>query len=162
MSVFERDDPSIRVCGVHHAVGSDRHCGANRTAGVETPIRRGRRRWREGNELGSTGNAEASFEEYLGYFGNAYRYGFIVEIEDPTGADMTPFKHYSMGRFSHENAVFMPDRKPVYMSNDGTGTVFFKFVADRAGDLSVGTLYAAKPSRTAGTTRRPSISTSNG
>jgi secreted PhoX family phosphatase len=30
------------------------------------------------------------------------------------------------------------------MSDDGTDVVFFKFVADRAGDLSSGTLYAAK------------------
>ncbi|MFC4553242.1 MULTISPECIES: PhoX family protein [Halorussus] len=90
------------------------------------------------------GNGEAAVEEYLGEFGNAYRYGYIVEIADPTGDDPTPTKHYAMGRFSHENAVVMPDRKTVYMSDDGTGTVFFKFVADEAGDLSSGTLYAAR------------------
>jgi secreted PhoX family phosphatase len=83
-------------------------------------------------------------EEYLGYFGNAYRYGYIVEIADPQSVDPTPVKHYAMGRFSHENAVVMPDRRTVYMSDDGTGTVFFKFVADEAGDLSAGTLYAAR------------------
>ncbi len=38
----------------------------------------------------------------------------------------------------------MPDRKTVYMSDDGTDVVFFKFVADKAGDLGAGTLYAAK------------------
>ncbi|WP_458188451.1 alkaline phosphatase PhoX [Haladaptatus sp. NG-WS-4] len=89
------------------------------------------------------GNGEQSVEEYLGYFGNAYRYGYIVEIESPTG-EPEPTKHYAMGRFSHENAVVMPDRKTVYMSDDGTGTVFFKFVADEPGDLSAGTLYAAR------------------
>lgn len=88
-------------------------------------------------------NQEALIEEYLGRFGNAYRYGFIVEINEPQSDDPTPTKHYTMGRFAHENAVVMPDGKTAYMSDDGTGTVFFKFVADEPGDLSSGTLYAA-------------------
>ena len=90
------------------------------------------------------GNGEGAMEAYLGHFGNAYRYGYIVEIEAPQSAEPSPAKHYAMGRFSHENAVVMPDRRTVYMSDDGTGTVFFKFEADRPGDLSAGTLYAAK------------------
>ena len=53
-------------------------------------------------------------------------------------------KRYTMGRFSHENGVVMPDLKTVYFGDDGTNTVLFKFVADEAGDLSAGTLYAAK------------------
>lgn len=80
---------------------------------------------------------------YLGHFGNAYRYGYIVEINEPQG-DPTPTKRYAMGRFSHENSVVMPDEQTVYMSDDGTGTVFFKFIADEPGDLSAGTLYAAE------------------
>ncbi|MCB9942134.1 MAG: DUF839 domain-containing protein [Geminicoccaceae bacterium] len=80
---------------------------------------------------------------YLGGPSNPYDYGYIVEITDPAGA-ATPVKHYAMGRFSHENSVVMPDRKTAYLSDDGTDTVFFKFVADNAGDLSAGTLYAAK------------------
>ena len=83
------------------------------------------------------------FESYLGKFPNPYRIGYIVEITDPAGA-ATPVKHMAMGRFSHENSVVMPDQKTVYLSDDGTGVVFFKFVADTAGDLSSGTLYAAK------------------
>ena len=53
-----------------------------------------------------------------------------------------------MGRFSHENGVVMGDRKTVYHGDDGTDVVFFKFVADEAGDLSAGTLYAAKVTQT--------------
>lgn len=49
-----------------------------------------------------------------------------------------------MGRFSHENVAIMKDKKTVYQSDDGTKVVFFKFVATTAGDLSAGTLYAAK------------------
>ncbi|EMA52783.1 MULTISPECIES: alkaline phosphatase PhoX [Halococcus] len=95
------------------------------------------------------GNREETMEEYLGDFGNAYRYGYIVELEEPT-AEPEPRKHFTMGRFAHENAVVMPDRRTAYMSDDGTGTVFFKFVADEPGDLSAGTLYAARASQESG------------
>lgn len=81
--------------------------------------------------------------DYLGYYPNPYRYGYIVEITDPVGA-AAPVKRFALGRFSHENAVVMPDQKTVYLSDDGTNVVFYKFVADTAGDLSVGTFYAAK------------------
>lgn len=74
---------------------------------------------------------------------NPYRYGYIVEITNPDAAQPTPVKLFTMGRFSHENAVVMPDNKTVYLSDDGGNTVFFKFVADTAGDMSAGTLYAA-------------------
>jgi|25_taG_2_1085351.scaffolds.fasta_scaffold02711_3 hypothetical protein len=79
-----------------------------------------------------------------GDYPNPYRYGFIVEITEPTAASPVPVKLMALGRFSHENAVVMPDEKTVYLSDDGTGTVFYKFVADTARDLSSGTLYAAK------------------
>ncbi|MEX5729560.1 secreted PhoX family phosphatase [Rhodovulum iodosum] len=85
----------------------------------------------------------AGLEEYLGEYPNPYRYGYIVEINNPAGKPV-PTKLFALGRFSHENSVVMPDRKTVYLSDDGTDVVFYKFVADRAGDLSSGTLYAAK------------------
>lgn len=84
-----------------------------------------------------------TLETYLGAYPNPYRYGYIVEITDPAGA-ASPVKRVAMGRSSHENAVVMPDRKTVYLSDDGTNVVFYKFVADVAGDLSAGTLFAAK------------------
>lgn len=72
---------------------------------------------------------------------NPYFYGWIPEVK----ADGTGFtKHYSMGRISHELAYVMPDQKTAYMSDDGTNDGFYKYVADKAGDLSAGTLYAAK------------------
>ena len=74
---------------------------------------------------------------------NPYRYGYIVEIVNPVDAP-TPVKHFTTGRFAHENGVVMPDEKTVYLSDDGGYRPFFKFVADNAGDLSSGTLYAAK------------------
>ncbi|KEJ88717.1 cell surface protein [Sulfitobacter donghicola DSW-25 = KCTC 12864 = JCM 14565] len=78
-----------------------------------------------------------------GTYPNPYDYGYILEITDPAGA-ATPVKHFALGRYSHENAVVMPDGKTAYMSDDGTNVVFYKFVADKENDLSAGTLYAAQ------------------
>jgi uncharacterized protein len=90
---------------------------------------------------------QASLADYLGYYPNPYDYGYIVEIENSTTAEPDLNKHFSMGRFSHENAQVMPDERTVYLSDDGYDTVLFKFVADTARDLSSGTLYAAKVSQ---------------
>lgn len=84
---------------------------------------------------------------YLGEQANPYNYGYLVElIPDPNGESVGTIaeKRYAMGRFSHEMAAIAPDQKTVYHGDDGTNVVIFKFVADEAGDLSAGTLYAAK------------------
>ena len=81
---------------------------------------------------------------YLGTYPNPYDYGFIVEMEDSDTNNPDLIRHYTMGRYSHENAQVMPDNKTVYLSDDGYDTVFYKFIADAPGDLSEGTLYAAK------------------
>ena len=81
---------------------------------------------------------------YLGTYPNPYDYGFIVEMEDSDTNNPDLIRHYTMGRYSHENAQVMPDNKTVYLSDDGYDTVLYKFVADAPGDLSKGTLYAAK------------------
>lgn len=84
-------------------------------------------------------------KDYLGgTFPNPYNYGYIVEITQPEAAAPVPVKHFTLGRSAHENAVVMPDRKTVYLTDDGTDKGFYKFVADNANDLSSGTLYAAK------------------
>jgi secreted PhoX family phosphatase len=95
-----------------------------------------------------------SLATYFGYptdgsgdWPNPYRYGYIVELTNPADGVLTnvvPNKLETMGRFSHENSVVMPDQKTVFLSDDGNGVVFFKFVADVAGNMSAGTLYAAK------------------
>ncbi|UTF61904.1 PhoX family protein [Gilvimarinus sp. DA14] len=83
-------------------------------------------------------------------FPNTYRYHYIVEITEPTSDKPVPVKHYTLGRFEHENSIVMPDSKTVYLSQDDTNGVMFKFVADTAGDLSAGTLFAAKLTQDAG------------
>lgn len=83
------------------------------------------------------------------YFGgarraNPYRYGHITEVVVKADGSTEVAKHYAMGRASWEKAEVMPDRRTVYMGDDGAYTGLFMFVADRAGDLSAGNLYAAR------------------
>lgn len=105
--------------------------------------------WDDSSAADPYGNRDA-FDAYIdptgatSYVPNTYRYHYIVEITNPTDAAPVPVKRYAMGRFEHENSIVMPDRKTVYLSQDDTNGVLFKFVADTAEDLSVGTLYAAK------------------
>lgn len=85
-------------------------------------------------------------------FPNPYRYGYTAEITNPTAAEPGVVKHYTIGRYEHENSVVMPDRRTVYSSQDDTGGVLFKFIADNPEDLSSGTLYGAKLVQDAGLT----------
>jgi len=122
----------------------------------------------EDEKPGFAGGNDISFHmpkkmnEYLGKFSNPYRYGHMIEMSD-TDADQPEFvRQYAMGRFSHENGAFMADGRTAYLSDDDTplytnekynsnsGGVLFKFVADRARDMSSGTLYAAKAIQNAG------------
>ena len=89
-------------------------------------------------------DGQQRLEAYLGNYPNPYDYGFIIEMEEADTSNPELTRHYTMGRYSHENAQVMPDNKTVYLSDDGYDTVLYKFVADTAGDLSKGTLYAAK------------------
>lgn len=75
---------------------------------------------------------------------NPYDFGYIIEITEPTAAEPIAVKHYTVGRYEHENSVVMPDGQTVFSSQDDTGGVLFKFIADTAEDLSSGTLYGAK------------------
>jgi len=78
---------------------------------------------------------------------NPYNYGYIVEIAvDNNGNAVIPndMKLYTMGKFTPEVAVVMPDKKTVYMLDDGAWTGMYMFVADKEGDLTSGTLYIAK------------------
>ena len=89
----------------------------------------------------------ADMTEYLGEQANPYDYGYPLElIPDPKGnsAVTQVVKHYAMGRLSYEMSRVMNDKKTVYSGDDGSNVILTKFVADKEGDLSAGTLYAAK------------------
>ena len=77
-----------------------------------------------------------------------YRYGYITEVTVADDGSATGIKHHAMGRFAHELGYVMPDRKTVYLSDDGTNVGLYRFVADEEGNLDSGTLYAAKWNQT--------------
>jgi secreted PhoX family phosphatase len=83
-------------------------------------------------------------------FPNPYRYGYIAEVTVPTSDAPIVVKHFAIGRYEHENSTVMPDSKTLYSSQDDTGGVLFKFIANTAEDLSAGTLYGAKLVQDAG------------
>ncbi len=73
-----------------------------------------------------------------------YRWGWMVEVDPSAAPDDRLVRHEAMGRFSHEIGVVMPDRRTVFLTDDHTNGIMALFVADEAGDLSSGTLYAAR------------------
>ncbi|HIG38871.1 MAG TPA: DUF839 domain-containing protein [Candidatus Poseidoniales archaeon] len=93
---------------------------------------------------------QEELEDYLGHYPNPYDYGYIIEISSAASPNPNLVKHMAMGRYSHENAQVMPDERTVYLSDDGYDTVLFKFIANTVGDLSAGTLYAAKVTQDSG------------
>ena len=79
---------------------------------------------------------------------NPYHYGHVPEVTvNPDGTGSVQ-KHYCLGRISRELVQVMPDQKTVLMGDDYTGGALFMFIADKAGDLSAGTLYGAKMMQT--------------
>jgi len=82
---------------------------------------------------------------YMGAQANPYDYGWLVEMTPDSAGNIAGTvmqKRYAMGRFAHEMAAIAPDNKTVYHGDDGANVVLFKFVADEAGKLNAGTLYA--------------------
>jgi secreted PhoX family phosphatase len=81
---------------------------------------------------------------------NPYHYGHLVEVKVAADGSTTVTKHYAMGRLAFELGEVMPDRKTVYLGDDGDDVIRAMFVADKPEDLSAGTLYAAKWTQTDG------------
>lgn len=108
----------------------------------------------------ATGEIDSTYYDNIGLYHaskslldiNPYWYGYAVEVEvsiDDSNAVSTDVqKHYAMGRTSIEIAYAMPDRKTVYLTDDGTNGGLYMFVADTEEDLSAGHLYAMKWNQT--------------
>jgi uncharacterized protein len=79
---------------------------------------------------------------------NPYNYGHLPEVTVNPDGTGTIKKHYNLGRISHELVQVMPDKRTVMMGDDATNGGLFMFIADRAEDLSSGTLYVAKWAQT--------------
>lgn len=77
--------------------------------------------------------------EAVGLGSDLNNFGWMVEVNPAT---LEVKKLFALGRFSHEGATVLPDKKTVVMGDDFRGGAIFKFVADREGDLTSGKLYA--------------------
>jgi len=77
-----------------------------------------------------------------------YHYGYIPEVTVKEDGTTQVVKHYSMGRGTWEMTKVMADSKTAYYGDDGTNVASIMYVADKAGDLTAGTLYAAKATQT--------------
>lgn len=73
-----------------------------------------------------------------------YNYGHLPEVIVNTDGTGKIVKHFCLGRISHELVHVMPDNRTVIMGDDYTNGGFFMFIADKAKDLSAGTLYVAQ------------------
>lgn len=87
------------------------------------------------------------------YFNNAkqanpYHYGYITEVEVKKDGNYAVKKHYNIGHGTWEMALIMPDQRTMYFGDDGTNVLMSMFVADKAADLSSGSIYAAKWNQT--------------
>ncbi len=77
-----------------------------------------------------------------------YNYGIVPEVTVSATGTASVVGHRALGRISRELIQVMPDQRTVYQGDDGTYNVLTMFVADKATDLSAGTLYAAKWNQT--------------
>ncbi|UPM44565.1 alkaline phosphatase PhoX [Halocatena salina] len=66
-----------------------------------------------------------------GPYPNPYRYGYFVDIREPTADPPQPVKYYVMGRVSWEAPDIQNDLRTVYGCSDGDNKGIYKFVADR-------------------------------
>ncbi len=94
------------------------------------------------------GAADANLPALAQQYMNPYDYGFVVEVHVKDFRNASVAKHYAMGRVAIELSYVMPNRKTVYISDDGSSVGLFRYEADVAGDLSAGELYAAKWNQT--------------
>jgi len=73
-----------------------------------------------------------------------YNYGLVPEVTVATDGTASVKMWHSLGRISREKAQFFADSRTAIQGDDGTYTSLTMFVADKAADLSAGTVYAAK------------------
>lgn len=79
---------------------------------------------------------------------NPYSYGFTQEVVVKKDGTYDLHKRYAMGKGTWEMAKVFGDGKTALYGDDGTNVFLLMFVADKANDLSAGTLYAQKFNQT--------------
>lgn len=103
-----------------------------------------------GKYSSATNGVKAMTELYWGDTKTAkpYHYGYTQEVEVKADGSYELNKRYAMGRGTWEMAKVFGDGKTALYGDDGTNVFSLMFVADNAGDLSAGTLYAQKFTQT--------------
>jgi len=99
-------------------------------------------------------------------FPNKYRYGYLLDIREPTAETPDPMKYWVMGRASWELPEVADDEQTVFMTSDGEDKGgFYKFEAeepipsyDDPSDIR-GTLYAPKRTNAPVNRERPKNAT---
>lgn len=79
---------------------------------------------------------------------NPYAYGYNQEVVVKADGSYDLHKRYAMGKGTWEMAKVFGDAKTALYGDDGTNVFLLMFVADKANDLSAGTLYAQKFTQT--------------
>ncbi|MFA9415012.1 alkaline phosphatase PhoX [Natrinema sp. HArc-T2] len=98
-------------------------------------------------DQGADGNTTEPIDDV---YPNPYRYGYHVDVREPTADPPQPVKYYVMGRAAWEAPDIQSDKKTVYGCSDGDSKGIYKFVADEPIDSYddpmdvAGTLYAPK------------------
>lgn len=79
---------------------------------------------------------------------NMYHYGYNQEVVVKADGTYELHKRYAMGKGTWEMAKVFGDGKTALYGDDGSNVFMLMFVADKANDLSAGTLYASKFNQT--------------
>jgi uncharacterized protein len=95
----------------------------------------------------SDGLPDVAFDSFTAAY-TPYFHGWNVEVSADSYGVWSAAKHYAMGRLGLEMSYVMPDRKTAFITDDVDNGGFFMFVADQAGNLSAGTLYAMRAYQT--------------
>ncbi len=97
-------------------------------------------------------NTEYLYQEGKGHTDTSRTYGlsvwenmgYVVEVDPRTRKVIK--KHHKMGKYVHEDALCTADGKTVYLSDDMSPGVFFKYETEVPFDYSNGQLYAYRQS----------------
>ena len=158
MTVFETkvEDGQWQVVGDYRNVdfsgvgGTFVNCGGAQTpwgtvlTAEEYPPGSNQELFRNGSQFRDTSDVMISYDGQQRTIERWQNMGWMVEV-DPESATATR-KLWKMGRFSHEGGYCMPDGRTVYLTDDFSPAVFFKFVATTPNDYTDGQLYAYRQS----------------
>lgn len=91
---------------------------------------------------------ELYFDDNNATQANPYHYGFNQEVVVKSDGTYDLHKRYAMGKGTWEMSKVFGDSKTALYGDDGSNVFMMMFVADKAQDLSAGTLYASKFTQT--------------